>query len=356
MAIDQLTNGQTGLSVRTILNTLLKRHRYSNVDATPNVIHGYEENAVATNLMQCTIGGGGSAVRENVIGGQEAYVNTATSNLPLDETTTANYSVISGGYDNVANGLASVISGFHNLVAKLASHGTIGGGSVHKIKAGDYNTIGGGYTNTIHSGNSNVISGGNTNAATGDSNSIIGGANGVILASNASMLGGYNNYVEAGGHFAIVGGREARARIYGQRVFAVNKFATNGDAVDSVYLLRGVTTSATPVAISPNAAGAGVLLVLKSIWRYKYTVIAKRSDTEGDMKAWTVEGCATKGSNNIAAEFGTPVKTELAATAGAAAWDVTVTFASGEIVIKGTGEAGASINWLAKLETLELIS
>jgi len=183
-----------------------------------NVIMGDPGNAVASDLGSATIGGGGRTGFENIIGGSVVNVNTSTSN-PVVTGTNANYSVITGGYDNVASGLASIISGFHNYTTTATTHGTISGGSIQKIEAGDYNTIGGGQSNAITMGDYCTIAGGGShviNLPSGeDGSTISGGFDHTITARHATIGGGNQNTVSgvagtaSGGRFNTASGTDS---------------------------------------------------------------------------------------------------------------------------------------------------
>lgn len=214
------------------------------VTPAKNVIAGDPGNAVASDLGSCTISGGGRTGFENVIGGSVANVNTSTSN-PVVTGTNANYSVITGGYDNVASGLASVISGFHNYTTTATTHGTISGGSVQKIVAGDYNTIGGGQVNEITAGDYCTIAGGGSHIinlpAGEDGSTISGGFDNTVTARYSTISGGYQNAASgvastvSGGRFNTAGGADS----------TVSGGNTNAAGGDYSTILGGLTNTIT---------------------------------------------------------------------------------------------------------------
>jgi len=174
-----------------------------------NIIAGDSGNKIASDLGSCTIGGGGRPGWENVIGGVVTNVNTGLGNA-VATGTNANYSVITGGYDNVAAGLASVISGFHNYTTTATTHGTISGGSIHKILAGDYNLIAGGQINEITAGDYCSIGGGGSNLinlpAGEDGSTIAGGFDNTITKRYATIGGGFGSTASGIGG-TVAGGR-----------------------------------------------------------------------------------------------------------------------------------------------------
>lgn len=179
-----------------------------------NSLRGYSGNKVASDLGDCTIGGGGHVGRENVVGISDvSTIGTATSNA-VATGTNANYSVITGGYDNGAGGLMSVISGAHNYTKTTTTHGTIGGGSFHAIKNGDYHTIAGGTLNSIDTtgGSRCAIGGGDNNTISGTiaGATIAGGRSNTATGTQASIGGGYTN-TASGAHSTIAGGNSNTA-------------------------------------------------------------------------------------------------------------------------------------------------
>lgn len=178
----------------------------------------YGPNNVGTTYVQ-----GGATNYENVIGGNTANVNTATSNLTGSPVLTApdgNWSAILHGYDNVNNGWANVITGFHCFAVAGSNHGTIAGGSDHKIEGTNVGyatisggtgnqvtanggTIGGGYSNTV-TATQGTVAGGLSNDATGAIAAIGGGQNHTASGSQSTVAGGSGN--TASGAQSTVGG------------------------------------------------------------------------------------------------------------------------------------------------------
>jgi hypothetical protein len=479
-----------------LASSLAQKSNYRQTNAgdgteSVNMIAGFEDNAIASDLYSCTIAGGGSIGRENVIGGNAANVGTANPNLPTTTGTNARYAVIGGGYDNVNNALAGVLTGFHCKIEQAATHGTISGGSFHEINGGDYNTVAGGTINAIESGSNNTISGGRNNTIdnpakegstiSGGFNNIVNGVSSVVSggsgnkaqADNSTVSGGYNNtasgvgsviggggantasglnsevlggtsntasgsnslvnggfsniasgnysningganhksigdysavsggrYNEAqkqfsnvgggftniangdysailggqnntsnGNHSSVLGGQgnvadglhssahglDAKARTNGQIAHAFGKIAVTGDAQESRFVLRNQTTTATATVIGLNGT-AHPQMADDSSWLFKYLIIAKDVNNNSEAKAWEVTGLAMNNTGASASLIGTPTKTVIAASTNASTWDITVGTGTDSLFIQGTGEVGKTINWVAMLQTVEVIA
>lgn len=182
-------------------------YRQENNVTSPNLLQGFIGNDVASNLYAVTISGGGTLGSENIVGGNTTNVGTETPNIADLPTTNANFAVIGGGYDNVNNALAGVLTGFHCIIEALATHGTISGGSFHKITDGDYPTIAGGTLNQA-SGNYSVIGGGTSNKVTAPSSTVGGGISNEANGDSSTVSGGYLNKIVLGVGANIAGGSQ----------------------------------------------------------------------------------------------------------------------------------------------------
>jgi len=144
-------------------------------------------SAIATAYVQ-----GGSPNYENVIGGNPANVSTPTSLLtgaPALSGEDGNWSAILHGYDNVNNGWANIVSGFHQIAHAGSNHATVCGGASQRVAGtSNYGVAVGGLRNEID-GTGSVIVGGEENTAT---------------ANHAVVTGGYRN--DATGVQSFVGG------------------------------------------------------------------------------------------------------------------------------------------------------
>lgn len=169
----------------------------------------YGPTTVGTTYVQ-----GGSTNYENVIGGNTANVNTNTSNLTGAAALVApdgNWSAILHGYDNVNNGWANVLTGFHCQMVAGSNHGVIAGGSDQKILGATtaYGTISGGTGHTV-SASGGTVSGGTTNTASGTQSTVAGG-----LTNNASgaqaVIGGGQNNIASGSLSTVTGGNANQA-------------------------------------------------------------------------------------------------------------------------------------------------
>jgi len=335
----------------------------------PNFIAGHEDNTVASDLGSTSISGGGQAGYNNVIGGDgSTTVNTATPNA-TQTGTDAHYSVIAGGYDNVAGGLASIILGFHNYTAIGTTHSTITGGSINKItKPGatnNYSTIGGGTANTASQSGA-TIAGGNTNTASG-SGSTVGGGNTCTASGSTSTIGGGQNNLASGIASTIPGGREntasgATSTAIGRDVlsdqigelgYASGKFAAQGDAQVRRFAVRNTSTDATATDLFLDGTATRPQIPADSTWFVTAKVVARRTDADNESAAYRLEACIDRNAGSTAALVGSVTQTVVGEDT--AAWDVTLTVnTSGTINVRATGEAGKTVRWVALIEAIQV--
>lgn len=381
-----------------------------------NVIEGYEGNAIAPSTRGAVISGGGGIGQENVIGGitTHAVAGDTTPNVVDPTITNAHYSVLGGGYNSVANGLASVLTGFHCIIEKEATHGTISGGSIHKIIDGDYATIGGGTGHEINvvdggayatiaggmtnkvTGKYGTVAGGLSNEATGERSMVLGGSINKATAYGASVSGGFNNtasgnqstvtggqsnvasgsgaavfngrnntasgqdsliiggaYNEAVAQNSVVRGQYGKSSTVGQQVIGGGTFTgLKGEAQESGHVLRRQTTDATIQNLGVDGAGVVPTIANDASWSFVAEINAKSGI---DMKAWRIEGMFYKLGTASAAFLGTPAVTVRGETAGASTWTVGTLAGSSTLNVRITGQVGKTINWVGTLKPVEVI-
>lgn len=337
---------------------------------------------------------GGSTNYENVVGGNTANVNTATSNLEGAAELTGqngNWVFIPTGYDNVVNGWACVVNGFHQKVATDASHGTISGGSLHVIDTGvDYGTIAGGTGNHLTgdnatisggqgntaftqaniagglnnnaTGNSATIGGGLTNTASNQSATVAGGFSGVASGNSSTVGGGQANTASGQGAtvpggrenvaatpYSVALGRQAVTSDNGEMSIGAGVFAVAGDAQANKWVTKRATTDATASDMQCEG-GLPPTIPNGTTWAFRALVVARRTDVDGENAAWEVKGLMKRDAGNTAALVGTPTVTQIAANAGNT-WTLTIgAYSVGTLRFIVTGEAAKAIRWVANID------
>jgi hypothetical protein len=149
--------------------------------ASPNLVAGYEGNAVGGGVSGATIGGGGRDLATNQVSG--------------------GYGTVSGGADNSAAGYGSAVGGGEGNSAGN-SYAAVGGG-LGNAAGGERSTVGGGSDNTASAGHA-TVGGGNGNQAGAVFGTVGGGAGNAASATYGTVAGGQEN--QAGGMAAAIGG------------------------------------------------------------------------------------------------------------------------------------------------------
>ncbi len=154
---------------------------------SPNIVGGFESNAVASsNVAGATIAGGGFAGNANTIA--------------------ASFGTVCGGWSNAANGIASVVSGGHYNIA--SGNPSVVAGGDHNTASGNASAVSGGDHN-VASNYGSVVSGGGANTASGNYSAVSGGASNNASGFYAAVPGGTGN--TASGTGSLAAGQHADA-------------------------------------------------------------------------------------------------------------------------------------------------
>ena len=309
-------------------------------------------------------------------------VDLQMSRLVNTEVASGSNSVVSGGYRNTASNTdSSVGGGIQNTASGTQSR--VGGGNQNTASS-DYSTVGGGTSNTA-SASRTTVAGGSSCTATAYSATTTGGFGNTSTNNYASNLGGQGNtasgqyatviggatnsasgsYALAGGVNSIANANFSQALGYGGNVNSIigrnayGKLHTAvGDAQTSTFIFAQRTTNATITTFTIDGAGAAtnnqLILNNNSSYRFKGTIIAKQTATT-NVAAWDIDGLLVRGANaasttlivsNVTlvsnlALFGTPILTA----------DTT----NGGLKIQITGLLATNIQWVANIQTTEVI-
>ena len=309
-------------------------------------------------------------------------VDLQMSRLGNTEVASGNNSVISGGYRNTASNTdSSVGGGIANIASGTQSR--VGGGQSNTASS-DYSTVGGG-TNNLASASRTTVAGGSSNTATAYAATTCGGfSNGTTnnYASNlggtgnsasgeySSVVGGVNNV--ASGRFALAGGSGCIANglnskalgsganvnsIIGRNVYG-KQLAAVGDAQTSTFIFAQRTTDATLTTFTIDTAGAAtnnqLILNNNSSYRFKGTIIAKQTATT-NVAAWDIDGLLVRGANAAAT---TLLIGNVILVQNTPAWGTPTLAAdtsNGGLRIQITGASATNIQWVANIQTTEVI-
>lgn len=340
----------------------------------------------ATNVDAAFIAKGSGAILGQVPDGGTAGGNKRGTNAVDFQTTrsvntrvaSGASSVIVGGENNTASGTRSFVGGGTGNSATAGNDVVVGGnsnsssGGQNFIGAGgsnsaggSYNVITGGQSGNIASASYCTIGGGQSNAltGTGDYRSHLGGAANTSPTgvTGCSTTGGRENVVNGDYSIALGGYRSQGRQIYGAVHHANGYFASNGDAQWSNYLFRARTTAASAADMTADGAAVSIsnAMVLnggQQCWFGKIMLVA-RNTGNGEMAAWEANVMLRR--TNTAATIaivGTPTFSLIAADSSLSsltAPNIYVNTTVGGGVISVTGLASTTIDWVARVNTVE---
>lgn len=174
---------------------------------------------------------------------------------------------------------------------------------------------------------------------------LVAGTNAVAIGSGSS----------APSTNSIALGDGTSAYIAGSKVWANGEFATAGDAQAGMYVMRGITTNATPTELFIDGASVRYVIPNNSLVTFTILVSARRTDTTGGGAGYKFEGVikkdTTAGSTTI---IGIRSRAVLGETNNTWDCDVTADTTNGSLKITVTGEAAKTIRWVAAITTSEV--
>lgn len=326
---------------------------------TPTSNAGGSYNSVA-------IGNGadiGSARGDSIAIGTDALANQSQA-LAIGRSATVNSSGTWGtavGRNSVVNGQSAVAlgnsyaSGTDSLAAVIDSNSSSYGAS----------------------GANSIAMGQQSKAATGQTTAIgnYAHASGV----SACAIGGY--LPEAEGYQSLALGTRAKSEApesvaigFRAKSNTTGKIALNAAEASGIgggygyqqrglYVLRRATTDATQTVLS----GDGATPDAANSWRpdnnsahaFSGTIIARQDGTDGDdYAAWEVKGAIMRADNAASMVVGAAIINSLYHTSGASAWDVAIAANTtlGTCEVKVTGAASTNIDWVATIDTSEVVN
>jgi hypothetical protein len=299
-------------------------------------------------------GGGG---QNNTAPGPVAIVGGGQNN-----TAAGNAATVGGGDGNTASGSAATVGGGGGNTAS-ATNDTVGGG-LFNTASGHWSTVGGGNSNTA-SGGTATVAGGDTNTASSIWTTVGGGNSNTASGSTATVAGGDTNTASghwstvgggnsntAGGRYATVpGGAGASATLEGQMAYASGPFVVNGDAQTSLFVLRKITTDATPTDLYLDGFGSRILVGAGRTMTFDILVAAR--STANQSAGYQIRG-VIENAGGTTSLIGVPAITTLGEDV--AGWDVTVQAppGAGVLAVRVTGAAATTIRWVASVRTAEV--
>lgn len=281
-----------------------------------------------------------------------------------------NWSSITGSNSVIAGGLSNIIGerftaiggGLYNYASGFAT--TIAGGE-DNTAGGQWSFVGGGHGNTAGSGFSATVGGGSGNAATALYSTVGGGSANTASGQDSTIAGGVSNTASnlyatvSGGIFntagataaTVPGGRFAYASHYGQFAYANGRFAADGDAQTSMYVVHATTTDGTQTEMFLDASSLRLTLASGRTLVFEIQVAARSSSNTS--AAYLIKG-AIDNNSGTTSFLNAPIVEVLGEDVSA--WDATVQAddTNDALVLKVTGAASTTVRWVATLRITEV--
>jgi hypothetical protein len=201
----------------------------------------------------------------------------------------------------------------------------------------------------------NSVAIGQQNKATGTDSLAIGGQNNQAT-SFYSVCVGSNGGQATATYSATIGGYAPIANKSGQIAFGT-AFASGWTTApqSSLMTLFVQTSDATPAELL--AQNSRLTLPNNSAYSFSGTIIAREQASAGsDYASWEIKGALLRDGSAATTVLGNGIKNKLYASAGASAWDVTLTAdtTNGGLKIEVTGAAATNIRWVGTVNTSEV--
>jgi hypothetical protein len=332
-----------------------------------------------TNGYVLTTGGAGAnpswAAAAGGLTGFTAALNVSAPNA------TNNVSSITASGGTTNQFAAIVPKGTGGIIAGIPDSATTGGDvrgtyavdlqttrtSSNQVASGAQSVVLGGERNRAYASYS-ITAGGFVNVAGGQYGGVFAGA-GCSTADNGSIVLGGNSSTSVGQNTTILTGfyvsdRGVRGGLFWGDSYNASSSSVGSGAQSGEYRLSLQTTDATT---SYLISSSGSAQTFNQVWlrsantAYVFTALivasVNGSPTQGNTKAWRLEGCIKRGSSNADTVLvGGVAVNIIGADAGASTWTCTAIADTtyGALAIQVVGQASTTIRWSGRVITSEV--
>lgn len=295
-------------------------------------------------------------------GGADLYAANESSPAAQPSATGGNAiaigdSAVSVGADAFAGPLSRA-GGGHSIAMGIqsnsSSYGSISSGGLAMLNqakaSGSFASIAIG--DFCQATDNRAVSIGAQNIASQDYASIIGGRSNTASAQYSTCVGGYLN--TASKDYSVAMGYQSVANKIGQKAFASGRFAANGDAQGSQFILRADTTDATATVLTTNnstaAADNQIVAASDTCITFDGTIVAMQNGAQA-FASFKIEGLLVNdGGTTTLANSATTIIDNQSSWGLALSADNT----NNALAITVTGEALHNIRWVANIRTSEV--
>ena len=320
-------------------------------------MRNYTENSPSTATRPIASGDASIAI------GQGAVANAfGTTSIGINSNSTSAYAFATslstaGASYSAAIGLNSGANGAQTAtgLGAMALGGSYASGddSFAAAIANNTSTYGAKGLGAVAMGGNNVVT------SAGGYATSIGGYSNSTSANWATCLGGRS--CTAGFDYTIALGYVGVPNVVGKMAYGHAGGVAGGIGWGqlSLYVL---TTSATPAVLTSSSSATGsatnqLILPNNSAYAFTGTIIARQQAAGGsNYAAWEVKGAILRNGTAASTVLGSYNINVLSKTAGASAWDLTLSAdtTNGGLAVTATGAATTNIRWVATLQTSEV--
>jgi len=361
-----------------------------NTAGTSNTAIGY--NALRDNTASANTAVGTNALYQNTTGSNNASIGSTS--LSSNQTGGNNTAVGSGSLSTNISGSDNTSVGTGTLSVNTASSNTtVGYRSLYLNTTGSLNAALGhsalrsnstGSNNTSFGANAllNLTTGGSNTAigygagsgiTTGSNNTIIGVvsglsatlANNVIVAdgsgnvrfksdSTGAIAIGVNNTSDGVASLAMGQGSNTFTQ-YGRIAISSGNITAIGDVQKSFYILKGRSSSASAKTLTLDNSSSGIVLQNNNVFRFKGSIVGKQTGTT-NIGVWDIDGIVVRGTSAATTTIvGTPTITSISNLSTWGTPTITADTTNGGLTINVVGLAATNIQWIADIQTSEII-
>jgi hypothetical protein len=210
-----------------------------------------------------------------------------------------------------------------------------------------------------YSGGSGAVSLGTSSLANGIQSHAFGGSSSgaYSLAFGGTASGTVAVSLKGGtasGERSLAVGFRSSATKYGQKAFASGRFAADGDAQGSIFILRADTTDATATVLTTNNSTAStdnqIVAASDTCIMFSGTLVAMQNGAQ-DQGGWEIKGLLKNDGGTT-----TLVSSNIQTFDDGNGWVVALTAdnTNNALAITCTGEASHNIRWVANIQTSEV--
>jgi hypothetical protein len=193
-------------------------------------------------------------------------------------------------------------------------------------------------------------------AQAGNRSVVIGGF-ASTAGDNSAAIGSYSSVIN-GPYSATLGGGSASDRgQHNRQAFGTIGALGVGNAQTGHFIFVANTTDATTTTLTSTGSTGSPAYIMSMTNQCAYsfigTVVAKRQGTT-NASAWKVEGMIVRGASEATT---TLVVGTVTAISNANGWSLTLVADTtyGGLLIRGTGQAGVNIRWVAAINSAEVV-